>query len=364
MSRIHVVAPCKMPSGRQAMGRLLWIASGLLLLGALLQLVLSETGVVALGRTAWPLAFAGVILWAVGICVAQVLRYGEWGKRSLFVMPSALFVVVVVAFPLLFTILIAFSDWNLSSPEGRRFNGLDNVVHMTADPFYRNSLLNMAYYSAAIAVEYAIAFGLALMLTAEIKGRRFFRIAFLLPLMLSPVAVSWLIGKSMLEPRFGPIARLLRSLGWQDPSFFGSDWIARTTIMIMDAWMFIPLMMLMLLAGLQSIPADIHEAAQVDGASAWRRFWELTFPLMLPVSITAILIRLIFKLKLADIVINVTAGGPSGATDTVTSFIYREYRDRSNVGYGSMLALAYLVLICIALTIFIRVTRRLAESKY
>ncbi len=76
---------------------------------------------------------------------------------------------------------------------------------------------------------------------------------------------------------------------------------------------------------------------------AWRRFWEITFPLMLPVSITAILIRIIFKLKLADIIINVTSGGPGGATDSVTSFIFREYRDRSNVGYGTLLAMVYLV---------------------
>ena len=86
------------------------------------------------------------------------------------------------------------------------------------------------------------------------------------------------------------------------------------------------------------IPHDLLDAARVDGASGWRGFWEVTFPLMLPVSVTAILIRIIFKLKLADIVITVTSGGPGGATDTVTSFIFREYKDRSNVGYGTMIA--------------------------
>ncbi len=85
--------------------------------------------------------------------------------------------------------------------------------------------------------------------------------------------------------------------------------------MAMDAWMFIPFMMIMLLAGLQALPTDILEAAKVDGASAWQTFWQITFPLMLPVSVTAIMIRIIFKLKLADIVINVTSGGPGGATD-------------------------------------------------
>ena len=89
--------------------------------------------------------------------------------------------------------------------------------------------------------------------------------------------------------------------------------------MLLDAWTFIPFMMIMILAGLQAIPKELKEAARVDGASPWKSFWEVTFPLMLPVSVTAILIRIIFKLKLADIVITVTAGGPGGATDTVTS---------------------------------------------
>ena len=98
----------------------------------------------------------------------------------------------------------------------------------------------------------------------------------------------------------------------------------------------IPFMMVLLLAGLQRRCKEIQEAARVDGAGPWQGFWRITFPLMLPVSTTAILLRVIFKLKLADIVINVTSGGPGGATDTVSSLIYREYRDRSNVGYGSM----------------------------
>jgi multiple sugar transport system permease protein len=101
----------------------------------------------------------------------------------------------------------------------------------------------------------------------------------------------------------------------------------------------------------------------VDGATGWRSFWEVTFPMMLPVSITAILIRVIFKLKLADIVINVTSGGPGGATDTVTSFIFREYRDRSNVGYGTMLAMVYLVVIVIFMTGLMKLAARYARPR-
>jgi multiple sugar transport system permease protein len=126
----------------------------------------------------------------------------------------------------------------------------------------------------------------------------------------------------------------------------------------MDAWTFIPFMLIMILAGLQGIPKELQEAARVDGATGWRAFWEVTFPLMLPVSVTAVLIRLIFKLKLADIIINVTSGGPGGATDSVTSFIFREYRDRSNVGYGTLLAMVYLVIIIVGMTVLMKFADR------
>lgn len=127
--------------------------------------------------------------------------------------------------------------------------------------------------------------------------------------MLSPVAVSWMIGKSLMEYRFGPAATLARHLGWENPAFFSTPALARASIMAMDGWVSIPFMMILLLAGLQALPSEVKEAAKVDGASGWQSFKEITFPLMLPVSLTVVILRVIFELKLADIVINVTAGG-------------------------------------------------------
>ena len=98
----------------------------------------------------------------------------------------------------------AFTTWNLSSPDGMQFNGIANFVQMWNDPYFWNALGNMVFYLASVVVQYTIAFGLALLLNADIRGRKFFRVAFLLPFMLSPVAVSWMIGKSLMEPRFGP----------------------------------------------------------------------------------------------------------------------------------------------------------------
>ena len=182
--------------------------------------ILDATGAVDFGFRTWrPLLYA-YLVWAVALGVSQVMVRGERGQRTLFVLPAVLFTVSMVVFPLLFGLYIAFTDWNLTSLTGRKFNGLDNLRHMWADPFYWNALLNMVLYVAAVLVEYAIAFGLALLLNAEIRGRKFFRVAFLLPLMLSPVAVSWMVGKSMMEIRFGPLAQLARAprLGARPPS--------------------------------------------------------------------------------------------------------------------------------------------------
>ncbi|WP_428674318.1 carbohydrate ABC transporter permease [Roseibium sp.] len=358
---LHTVETGSISVSRRFWGRLaLWLSAAWFIASFILQAG-HDLGWTSWGFENWRPVLYAYFIWATVLCITRVVIYGEAGKKALFVLPAALFVVSMVVFPLLFALWVGFSDWNLASLHGRKFNGLDNLRRMITDPFYANALLNMIYYCLAIVIEYAIAFGLALLLYQEIVARKFWRVTFLVPLMLSPVAVSWMVGKSMLENRFGPIARFGRWLGWETPSFFGDPVTAKLSVMIMDAWTFIPFMMIMLLAGLQSLSKEVLEAAEVDGASKWQRFWQVIFPLMLPVSITAIMIRIIFKLKLADIIITVTAGGPGGATDSVTSFIYREYRDRSNVGYGTLLAIVYLVIIVIGMTLLLKVSDRIVS---
>jgi multiple sugar transport system permease protein len=339
-------------------GRALIALASLGLAFVLVIQVLHAAGAMGAGFTDWRPVLYAYLLWSIVLGISQVVVRGERGLRALFVLPAALFTVAVVIFPTLFGFYIASLDWNLSSFEGPRFNGLNNLIELFQDDYYWNALRNMVFYTAAVLAEYAIAFGLALLLNAEIRARKFFRVAFLLPMMLSPVAVSWMIGKSLMEYRFGPAASLARDLGWDNPAFFGSAWMARFSIEAMDAWVSIPFIMIILLAGLQAMPKEVLEAARVDGANGWQSFWHVTFPMMLPVSITVLIIRIIFKLKLADVVINVTAGGPGGATDTVSSFIYRVYRDRSNVGYGTGLAIFYLLSIIVFLSVLLRLSNR------
>jgi multiple sugar transport system permease protein len=357
------VSPLVSPE-RRKMGSLL-IRSATLVLGLLvLMQSLYAAGMILFGFANWLPILIAYTVWSVLLCIGSILRDGEGGWRALFVLPAILFTLALVIFPTVFGLFIAFSDWNLQSATGRQFNGLANFYQLMNDPYFWNALGNMAFYVATVLVQYAIAFGLALLLNADIKGQKFFRVAFLLPFMLSPVAVSWMIGKSMLEYRFGPVTNLLRFLGWENPSLLTSPWLAKTTIAMMDAWVWIPFMMILILAGLQALPKEIQEAAKVDGATGWQGFWQVTFPLMLPVSLTAIILRIIFQLKLADIVINTTSGGPGGATDTVSSFIFREYKDRSNVGYGTMVAEVYLIIIIVFVVLLLWSTSRFMQRQH
>ena len=350
--------PPMVPEARRLAGRMVVLATSVVLVGILVAQALEASGAVSLGLGTWRLSLYAYLVWAIALGISQVMMRGEAGYKALFLLPALLFTVALVIFPTLFGLYIAFSEWNLSSFEGQKFNGLDNLRTLINDAYFWNALRNMTFYVLSVFVQYALAFGLALLLNADIRARKFFRVAFLLPFMLSPVAVSWMIGKSLMEFRFGPLAALMRHLGWDNPAFFATPWIARFSIIALDAWVWIPFMIIMLLAGLQAIPKDIQEAAKVDGASNWSTFWQITFPLMLPVSVTTIILRIIFQLKLADIVINTTSGGPGGATDTISSFIFREYRDRSNVGYGTMVAEVYLVLIIVFMTLLLNAVGR------
>jgi multiple sugar transport system permease protein len=337
----------------RAAGRAVILVASVALLALLGVQVLHDAGAIGFGFADWrPLALA-YLAWAVALGAGQVMLRRERGHRLLFLLPALLFTAAMVIFPTFFGLYLALTDWNLSSLTGARFNVLGNLDQLAHDTFFWNALANMVWYVLSVLLQYAIAFGLALLLHANIRARKFFRVVFLLPFMLSPVAVSWMIGKSILEYRFGPAATLARYLGWDSPAFFADPWVARASIIAMDAWVWIPFVMILLLAGLQALPGEVAESAKVDGANSWQAFWKITFPLMLPVSVTAVILRIIFELKLADIVINVTAGGPGGATDTVSSFIYREYRDRSNVGYGTMLAEVYLIIIIVFVSLLL-----------
>jgi multiple sugar transport system permease protein len=329
---------------------LLALASGLLLVALAVQL-LKTAGFTEVGFTNWRPVAAIFIGWSLSLCAWLLLTRGQRGEQAVFLLPAVLITFAFVLFPTIYALFIAFNRWNLSAATGREFTGLDNFRQMVNDSGYWATQRNMVIYVAAVLAQYAIAFTLAVLLNQNIHGRKFFRVVFLLPFMLSPVAVSFMIGKTLLNSQYGPIVPVLEAFGFTDISFYENPWLARLNIIILDAWYSIPFMMVLLLAGLQGIPAEVLESARIDGASSWQTFRHMVFPLMLPISLTAIILRVIFELKLLDIVRVVTGGGPGSATDTVSLFIYRTGIEQTNVGYATALSQFYLLEIIIGISI-------------
>jgi multiple sugar transport system permease protein len=355
---VAAVAPARTTNSKQALARgFIALASALVVVVLVVQ-VAHAAGWLATGFANWrPLALA-VLLWFVAVDVGVVVLRGVAGQRALFLLPAVQLTIAFVIFPTIFGLYISFTDWNLSATAGRTFNGLDNFRQMFGDADFWRVLGNNFKYQIGVLVQYVIAFALALLLNQQIRAQKFFRVVFLLPFMLSPVAVGWMIGRSILDSQYGVVTPILERLGFENVSFYDQPLPAFVGIMAMDAWYSIPFIMVMLLAGLQALPQEVFEAAKIDGASRWQTFRDMTFPLLLPVSLTALVLRAIFEFKLLDVVRVVTNGGPGGATDTMTNFIYREGIEKTNVGYATAMSQVFLIVIIIFVTLVLNTVGR------
>jgi multiple sugar transport system permease protein len=315
---------------------------------------LRTIGLTDIGFTSWRPVAIVVLLWFVVFDVAVYVTGGVKGQQLLFLLPALQITLSLVIFPTLFGVVVAFTQWDIGGISGPVFNGFDNFRRMAADERFWNALgNNFKYVVVAVPFQYVVAFVVALLLNQQIRAQKFFRVAFLLPFMISPVAVGWMVGRSILDANRGVVPKLLASIGIDRVSFFDQPVPAFLGIVAMDSWIAVPFMMVMLLAGLQALPTEVFEAAQIDGASGWKRFWDITFPLMLPVSLTAVVLRVIFEFKLVDVVRVVTAGGPGGATDTLSLYIYREGVESGNVGYATAIAMVFLVVVLVSVSLLL-----------
>jgi multiple sugar transport system permease protein len=328
--------------------------------------ILHSFDITALGFSSWRPVAMLLVAWFILFDVTVFLTRGEKGKQIVFILPALQLTLALVIFPTLFGFIVAFTQWDLGSAQGRTFNGLENFRKMAHDENFWNALTNnFKYVFVAVPIQYVIAFAVAMLLNQQIRAQKFFRVSFLLPFMISPVAVGWMIGRSIMDANRGVLPNVLEKVGIKGISFFDQPLSAFLGIVAMDSWINIPFMMVMLLAGLQALPQEIFEAASIDGASGIRRFFDMTFPLMLPVSLTAIVLRIIFEFKLVDVVRVVTNGGPGGATDTMSLYIYREGVESTNVGYATAMAMVFLVVVLFFVTAFLLfVSRRVRDVVY
>jgi multiple sugar transport system permease protein len=213
-------------------------------------------------------------------------------SKLLFLMPAAILILALSIFPLLFSLALSLVSWDLGRLEGGiRFVGLNNFITLFKDGrFWSTTRVTVTFVILAVGFQYLVGLGLAILLNQEVRFRRFFRVVFLIPMMLTPAAVGY-VGRMLFNEGIGPINDIIQALGGPMVKWLTSTNLALPTLIIVDTWEWVPFMMIVLLAGLQALPPEVFESARVDGASAWQTFQHITFPMLLPVSITVNVIR-------------------------------------------------------------------------
>lgn len=252
--------------------------------------------------------------------------------------PSLALLILVILFPVFWALFTSVHDYTLIAPNFDTFTGLDNYISAAQDPAFLHSLWLTAFFVATVVlIEFLIGFGVALMLNSVERFKPVYYGILLCPLLMNPVIVG-LIWRMFLHPTLGIVNYLLSLLAIEPVNWLGSTKVAIWTIVMVDIWHQVSFMIVLLLAGLSALPKEPYEAARVDGANTFQSFIHITLPLMLPVIIVTLLIRLIFAVKTYDLIYIMTRGGPGVATDLVSYSIYRTAFVSLNVGVASAMS--------------------------
>jgi raffinose/stachyose/melibiose transport system permease protein len=264
----------------------------------------------------------------------------RWLLPWLFVAPALLIYVVVVVYPMIFSVYLSFFRWDGISPT-KVFVGIQNYVTLIAgDPIFWVALTNNAIWLViALVLPTGIGLGLALILNSKFRGSRIFRTIFYIPAVLS-LAVVGLIWTWIYHPTLGLINQLFGWCGMKalEHNWLGEPQIALYSVMVAAAWNAAGLPMLLYLAGLQTVPVELLEAAKVEGAGPIRRFFYVTFPLLRETTLIVLAITAINSLKVYDIVYAMTNGGPANRTQVLGTWMYFLTYNYNTVGRGTAIA--------------------------
>ncbi len=274
--------------------------------------------------------------------------------------PLLLFVAVIALYPLAFSFFISFFEYRLTDPSQQRtFVGLANYLNAFKDAQVVKSISNtLIFVAGTVTTEIAIGLGLALLLSAETRLMRFIRSFLLMPMALPPLVVG-LIWKSLYNVDFGVIPYYLKSLGLDlGRGPLGEMATAMPAVILVDLWQWSPLLMVIFLAGLKSLPHEPYEAAVVDGATRWQRFWFITLPLLKPTFLVGLLLRTMQSFKVFDIIYATTAGGPGSATTVLNYHIYTVGMTFFHMGNAAALANILLVIVAILSILYVIVLER------
>jgi multiple sugar transport system permease protein len=272
----------------------------------------------------------------------------EW-TAYLFNAPGMLLFAVFVVYAVYTSFMLSFHEWDILNPE-KPFVGLENYREVAQDARFWASVGRSIYFTiGSVLPTMAIALGLALLLNAKIRALGLFRTAFYLPV-ITPLVIAAIIWKWVYDADFGLANYYLERLGLIDePLLWLSDAsLAMPAVIIVNIWKGVGFNMVVYLAGLQAIPAEYYEAAEVDGAGPWQRFRKITFPLVAPTTFFLLVINTIGAMKTFDTIFVMTNGGPpgpGGATTTVVYYIYTQAFTFFRMGYASALAYVLFVLL-------------------
>jgi len=273
--------------------------------------------------------------------------------------------VAITIYPFIFAIRLSFFQYNIAKYYlGQTFIGMSNFARAFADPLFLNSLKNtFVLLSGALLFQFVLGFGIAILLNQKIRGIKFIRGLIITPLVIPPI-VAGLLWRFMFNNEVGIIAYYLRLLGlWgKEMTLLGKPSTALLGIMIADSWQWTPLIVLILFAGLRSLPLEPFEAAEIDGASGWQKFIFLVLPLLRPLIGIALLIRIIDLYRIYDQVYVMTYGGPGTATETASFFVYRQGFIFFQMGYASSISVILLI-ICLGLSmLFVRLLLKMERE--
>lgn len=285
----------------------------------------------------------------------------DLASRWAFIMPAAVLLLAVLAYPILYTIEISFSRFDLATFSAMEWVGWENYAHVLDDyRFWDSMKVTMVYLVFALPIQIVLGFGIAFLINAEWRGRSVIRALFIIPMVVAPVVAGG-IWRMILDPLWGMVNYLIGIFGFEPLDWFGDATLAMAAIIIIDTWRWTPFVVLTATAALLALPKDVFEAADIDGANWWSKLWSITIPLLVPIIAATFVVRWLGAVKMFDIALAATYGGPGGATNVINLFIYEEAFRSLRFAESAAMAVIILVLTMILTGIFLRGSRLLEE---
>lgn len=260
-----------------------------------------------------------------------------------FVVPALVTVGAVIVFPWVFTIWMGMHEWKVGGE--RSFVGLANYLRLASDERFIGAIGHTVYYTALSVVLPLVLGTLAAVIFHErFPLRGLLRGIFIMPMMATPVAIA-LVWVMMFHPQLGVLNYLLSLVGIAPQHWVFNINTVIPSLVLVETWQWSPLVMLIVLGGLASLPTEPYESALIDGASRWQMFRHITLPMVLPFMMVAVIIRTIDALKSFDIIFAITQGGPGTASETINIYLYNTSFAYYNMGYGSAIAVVFFVIV-------------------